>query len=223
MAPDVAVDSLSDHLPLVLLNSSDRRHAAITIDNFGGARTMMRHLTSLGHRRIAFITGPAQNADARERLRGYRHSMRGSNGEAVEVRGDFSEDSGHAAADEIAKMDPRPTAIFAANDSMAIGALSALSEGGWSVPDDITVVGFDDIPIARYVSPQLTTIRVDIVELGRRAFAVLLDALSRDALSRPSADGVNRRERITTNLIVRRSCAAPATSRTGKRAKGEKS
>lgn len=218
MAPDMAVDSLSDQLPLVLLNSNDRHRAAITIDNFGGARAMMDHLASLGHRRIAFITGPAQNADARERLRGYRHSMRGGNAEAVEVRGDFSEESGHAAADEIAKMHPPPTAIFAANDSMAIGALSALSEGGWSVPDDITVVGFDDIPIARYVSPQLTTIRVDIAELGRRAFAVLLDALSR-----PTAAGEHRRERITTNLIVRRSCAAPAPSRTGKRTKGEKS
>ncbi|HEX2122022.1 MAG TPA: LacI family DNA-binding transcriptional regulator [Thermoanaerobaculia bacterium] len=218
MAPDVEVDSLGSQLPLVLLNSSDRRHAAITIDNFGGARSMMRHLTSLGHTRIAFITGPAQNADARERLRGYRHSMRGSNAAAVEVRGDFSEESGHAAADEIAKTHRPPTAIFAANDSMAIGALSALSGAGWRVPEDITVVGFDDIPIARYVSPQLTTIRVDIAELGRRAFAVLLDALSR-----PSGAGEPRRERITTNLIVRRSCAAPATSRSGKRAKGEKS
>lgn len=205
MAPDIAVDSLRNHLPLVLLNSNDQRYDAITIDNYGGARAMMRHLASLGHTHIAFICGPKHNADARERSRGYRQSMRGS--KIVELRGDFTEASGYAAARDIAAMSPRPTAIFASNDSMAIGALGALAEAGLSVPNDITVVGFDDIPIARYVAPPLTTVGVDIAELGRRAFAVLLDVIAH-----PNARQT-RREQIGTNLVVRKSCGAPPQSK----------
>ncbi len=98
MAPDVAVVEIGEQLPVVLINSRDEGRDAITIDNYGGARTMMRHLASLGHTRIAFITGPPQNADARERLRGYRQSMRGTDAKPIEVRGDFTEASGHRAA-----------------------------------------------------------------------------------------------------------------------------
>ena len=203
MAPDVAVDSLSDRVPLVLLNSSDQHHHVITIDNYGGARTMMRHLIDLGHKHIAFICGPSQNADAKERIRGYRQCMRSLEVKPIEVKGDFTEASGAAAAREIVKMTPRPTAIFAANDSMAIGALGALAEARVRVPKDIAVAGFDDIPIARYVSPQLTTIGVDIAELGRRAFAVLVETIAQQRPRDP------RRERITTTLVVRKSCGPP--------------
>jgi LacI family transcriptional regulator len=214
MAPDVAVDSLSDDVPLVLLNSSDTQHDAITIDNFGGAREMMLHLTSLGHTRIAFITGPAQNADARERLRGYRQAMRALSTKPIEIAGDFTEGAGEAAALEIAAIRPRPTAIFAANDSMAIGALGALAGSGVRVPDDVSVVGFDDIPIARYVTPQLTTIGVDIGELGRRAFAVLAESIGHVTARQP------RRERIPTTLVVRKSSGPPDHKRKT-RTKGE--
>ncbi|PYQ32095.1 MAG: LacI family transcriptional regulator [Acidobacteria bacterium] len=200
MAPDVAIDSLREQLPrdlpMVLLNSSDERHPAITIDNYGGARAMMRHLAGLGHKRIAFITGPASNADSRDRLRGYRQSMRGAT--RLEIAGDFTEHAGHEAVKQILAADPRPTAIFAANDSMAVGALSALHEAGIDVPRQMSVVGFDDIPIARYVNPPLTTIRVEIAELGRRAFAVLVETLAHPK-SRV------RRETIETTLIVRKS------------------
>lgn len=217
MAPDVAVDSLSDQLPLVLLNTNDKRYAAITIDNFGGARTMMRHLASLGHTRIAFICGPPQNADARERVRGYRQSMRGLDASPSEHRGDFTEAAGHAAALEISKLNPRPTAVFAANDSMAIGAIGAFAEAGLRVPDDITVVGFDDIPIARFVAPALTTVGVDIAELGRRAFAVLLEVIDRPQAREP------RRERISTTLVVRKSCGTLQKTKSRSRTKGEES
>jgi LacI family transcriptional regulator len=202
MAPDVAIDALREQLPrdlpMVLLNSSDERHPAITIDNYGGARAMMRHLRDLGHTRIAFICGPGANADARERLRGYRQAMRGL--ERMEIAGDFTEDAGHEAVKQILARDPRPTAIFAANDSMAVGALSALRDAGIDVPARMSVAGFDDVPIARYVNPPLTTIRVDIAELGRRAFAVLVDVLAHPR-SRV------QRERIDTSLVVRKSSA----------------
>jgi len=202
MAPDVAIDALREQLPrdlpMVLLNSSDERHPAITIDNYGGARAMMRHLSGLGHTRIAFICGPGTNADARERLRGYRQAMRGL--QRIEFAGDFTEDAGHEAVKKILAREPLPTAIFAANDSMAVGALSALRDAGVDVPRQMSVTGFDDVPIARYVNPPLTTIRVDIAELGRRAFAVLVDVLAHPR-SRV------QRERIDTSLVVRKSSA----------------
>src|SRR6185503_14451386 len=158
----------------------------------------MRHLSDLGHTRIAFITGPPTNADARERLRGYRQGMRGM--PRLEITGDFTERAGHEAVKQILTQNPLPTAIFAANDSMAVGALSALRDAGVDVPRQMSLAGFDDIPIARYVNPPLTTIRVDIAELGRRAFAVLLEVLIHPK-SRP------RREHIETTLVVRQSSA----------------
>jgi LacI family transcriptional regulator len=215
MAPDVALTSLGDALapglPVVLLNSADDEHDAITIDNYGGARSMMKHLASLRHKRIAFIKGPSQNADARERFRGYRQAMRSMRPvvAGLEFDGDFTERSGHAAGNVIADLNPRPTAIFAANDSMAVGALSAMTERGIAVPGEMTVVGFDDIPIAHYVNPPLTTIRVDIAELGRRSFALLRESI--DETARPSRH-TRRQECISTTLVVRKSCGVPQTT-----------
>jgi LacI family transcriptional regulator len=220
MAPDVALaplrDQLAHKLPMVLLNSDDERHAAITIDNYGGARMMMKHLASLGHKRIAFMKGPEQNADARERLRGYRQVMRGLKEPALEFSGDFTERTGYDAVKAILSLDPRPTAIFAANDSMAVGAMAALAEAGIDVPGGMSLAGFDDIPIAHYVNPPLTTIGVDIAELGRRAFAVLAEAMERSSNTR-------REECIGTTLVVRKSCAVPGsrTTKTRGRKKGE--
>jgi len=207
MAPDLALSALAksraSDLPLVLLNSADDTHDAITIDNYGGARTMIRHLAQLGHGRIAFIKGPDHNADARERLRGYRHAMRAiPNHLNFEIDGDFTERSGYDGAMHLAALEPGPTAIFAANDSMAVGALAALAERGIPVPGEMSVAGFDDIPIAHYVAPPLTTIGVDIAELGRRAFAMLSEALGDGKHAR-------RQECISTTLVTRRSCAAP--------------
>jgi len=210
----------------VLLNSSSTNADAITIDNYGGARAMMRHLHGLGHTRIAFVCGPQHNADARERLRGYRHAMRGMAAKslrALEWSGDFTEESGFAAGKKIAAQASRPTAVFSSNDSMAVGVLASLAAAGIKVPDEMSVVGFDDIPIARYVAPPLTTMRVDIAELGRRAFALLLGAIV-DPLAHES-----RHERVGTTLVVRNSCMAPqsiatkVTSQPHRAARGRRS
>jgi LacI family transcriptional regulator len=193
-------------MPVVLLNSATPNGDAITIDNYGGARAMMRHLHELGHTCIAFVRGPQHNADARERLRGYRHAMRGmteASHKALECSGDFTEESGFAAGRRLTELTPRPTAVFAANDSMAVGVLASLAAAGVNVPQEMTVVGFDDIPIARYVNPPLTTMRVDIAELGRCAFALLLDAIADPAVHAP------RHDRVATTLVVRKSCGAP--------------
>lgn len=212
MAPDAPPaslrESLPPDLPLVLLGSGDPARDTIAVDNYGGARAMMRHLLELGHRRIAFVRGPRQNADARERLRGYRDGLRRA-GEEPEARceldGDFTEEAGAAAAGAALATVPRPTALFAANDSMAVGALSALAAAGVAVPDEMAVAGFDDIPIARYVTPPLTTLRVDVAELGRRALGLLLDAIRQPSSTAP------RRETIAATLVARASTRALRT------------
>jgi LacI family transcriptional regulator len=186
-------------LPTVLLNSRGGGAQTITIDNYGGAVAMVQHLRSLGHRTIAFIKGPEENADAAERLRGYRDAV----GDAAhrEVPGDFSEEAGFAAARALLETHPHPSAIFAANDGMAIGALSALREAAVAVPGEIALAGFDDIPIARYVTPPLTTVNVAIAELGRRAFEQLEQRLN-DPMQEPDT------QVLPTTLVIRASCGA---------------
>lgn len=223
MAPDVPLSTLHEQLrsdiPVVLLNSTDGSHPAIAIDNYGGAREVMRHLASLGHTRIAFIKGPAHNSDARERLRGYRNGFRpvASPRSVLEFAGNFDEGSGREAALRIAATRPRPTAVFAANDSMAVGALSAFAELGIDVPDEMSVVGFDDIPIARYVHPPLTTVRVDIADVGRRAVSLLLDSFAHPRAAK------TRRERVPTSLVIRKSTGFERHSQLRARRKGEES
>ena len=194
MSPDREAEMLSSHLPsgfpLVLLNSMAGASRAITVDNYGGARAMMRHLQSIGHERIAFIKGPEQNADAAERLRGYRESV----SEPIELDGDFSEEAGYAAGAQLISMRTRITAVFAANDAMAVGALSAFRESEVRVPEDIALTGFDDIPIARYVTPHLTTMRVDVAQLGRRAFDLLINEQD------------DQHEVLPAALVIRESC-----------------
>ena len=213
MSPGVAAGTqlaaLSTRFPTVLLNSAgEGGHAAsITIANYEGAYAMGRHLLALGHRRIAILKGSEGNLDAAERLRGYRAALRDAGIEpelALEVAGDFDEHSGFAAAERILALDPRPTALFAANDSMAIGALAALRKAGVRVPEDIAIAGFDDIPIARYMHPPLTSVHVDIAALGERAARRLLDAMA------TPDRGERAVEILPATLVVRASCGAPS-------------
>jgi LacI family transcriptional regulator len=201
MSPDLDPNALCDELPAgipaVLLNAKADGRPSITIDNAGGARDVVRHLAALGHERIAFITGPARNNDAEQRRRGFRAGVKTRGVEAIEIAGDFTEESGYEAARQIAALEPRPTAVFAANDSMAIGALSGFRDAGLRVPDEMALVGFDDVPIARFLDPPLTTVKVPIAELGRRGLLLLI--------GEPSAHSPARLE---TSLVVRRSCGA---------------
>lgn len=207
MSPDLEPSALLADLPtgidVVMLNSRVDGRPSITIDNSGGAREVVRHLRSLGHERVAFIAGPPHNADAEQRRRGFRAETRASGIASNELPGDFTETSGHAAGQAILAQDPRPTAVFAANDSMALGALSAFREAGLRVPEDIAIVGFDDIPIARFLTPPLTTVRVEIAELGRRAVSHVVNALEN------GGNGAKKRDVIRTTLVVRESCGSP--------------
>lgn len=186
------------------------RGMAIQIDNVGGARSVVHHLADLGHRHIAMIAGPKENSDAADRHAGYVRAL-SERGIALDpsllFEGDFREESGHRAAHAILARQPRPTAIFAANDAMAIGCLAALSEQGLAVPADMALAGFDDIPIARYLTPQLTSVRVAIAELGSRAMERLLSAIEN-----PNDPEVSRKsaETIAATLVVRGSTVETA-------------
>ena len=210
LSPDVDRGALRanvpDKFPVVLLNSAGggRSFDSIAVDNFGGATAMMRHLARLGHRRVAFIEGPSGNRDASERLRGYREAMRsvGEWSKELEIPGNFREEAGYEACGRIRKLRPRPSAVFAANDSMAIGLLYACREEGVRVPEELAIAGFDDIPIVRFITPSLTSVRVPIAELGTCAAQRLLNVLDGKPAGRP------RQEVLPTTLVVRSSCGA---------------
>ena len=192
--------ALSGAVPLVLLGSGGEsgRYPTFAIDNRGGALTMMRHLLDAGHRRIAFVAGPEGNVDAAQRLSGYRAAIEDS-GELVEqvVEGDFTERSGLLATRKLLATG-KPDAIFAANDMMAIGCLEALRGAGLRVPEDVALAGFDDIPVARFLDPPLTTAGVPIAEIGRQAVECCIEILASG-----SPSGTNRT--FTPKLVVRAS------------------
>ena len=221
MSPEIDAPILRENLPadlpVVLVGAGNgsgssataRAYDVLEIDNRAGAAAMVRHLTALGHRRIAFIAGPSHNHDAQERLAAYRETLaavgRAPAPELV-LAGDFTQESGFETGRRLLALSPRPTAVFAANDAMAIGCLAALREAGVRVPQEIALAGFDDIPIARYLSPPLTTVRVGISELGATALERLLLALAGEP-----APGVAV-EIHPTALVVRGSCGAAAES-----------
>jgi len=165
---------------------------------------MVQHLLQAGHSNIAFIAGPASNFDAQQRDKGYRAAMAkyAPNVPINIVVGDFTEESGYRAGRELLAHRTRPRAVFAANDMMAVGCLTAFREAGLRVPQDIALAGFDDIPVARYVTPPLSTVRVRIVELGRIALEQLVAQLDK---TDPAPAAVHT---LGCEVVVRDSCGA---------------
>lgn len=201
------VERISRRIPVVLLNPRDEmgQHGAVAVDNLAGATAAVEHLLALGHREIAMIAGPEGNADAERRLQGFRQALAAAGlaaDRALVVPGDFRESGGFTAGQAILARLPRPTAVFAANDSMAIGLLAALRSAGCQVPRDLAVVGFDDIAIAAYLNPPLTTVSVDASCLGQQAVQMMLTALASGAAVRPV------REVVPATLVIRQSCGA---------------
>jgi LacI family transcriptional regulator len=185
MAPHVddveLVEALPAGLPTILINT--RSHHAgcpeIRLDNAAGAEAVADHLLALGRRDIVHIAGPCGNIDAQERADAFVKRVARQEGVTVTtVPGDFYEESGGRAVEELLTSGVRFDAIFAANDNMALGAFEALRKMGVRVPEDVAVAGFDDIPLARHVG--LTTVRVRIAELGERAFERLLSVLANE-------------------------------------------
>jgi DNA-binding LacI/PurR family transcriptional regulator len=174
----------------------------VSIDQYAGARLATEHLIALGHREIRHVTGPADSMDAAERCRGWTDAMHAHGLEAAEpVVGDWLAASGDTAGRTIIA-DAEATAVFVANDQMSLGLLHVCHDAGVRVPDDLSVIGFDDIPEAAYFTPALTTMRQEFESLGRDIMATVLDVLQNE----PGA--ADRTSRVP-DVIVRESTAAP--------------
>ncbi len=207
--------SLSGRLPVLLMNGGDLQgqQPSMAVDNAGGARAAIAHLAGLGRRRIAHVGGPAGNVEARQRRQGYVEAMSGAGLEPIVAEGEFTQASGFAAASALLRSGRAPDAVFAGNDAMAIGVLLAIQDAGLRCPDDVAVVGFDDVPIAELVRPGLTTLHIDIAGMGRRAVDRLIAEIDGDA-SQPRATNDAAREIIVPRLVVRQSCGSQ-TSKPG--------
>lgn len=217
MAPFIdAQERLADlrlSVPTVLLNapSSIQGYTVLTVDNAGGARQVVEHFLSQGYCEVIHIEGPPGNFDAAERSRGFREAIEEAGLTAQpNVPGDYSERAGYEAGKRIAGRKKRPRAIFAANDNMAIGCLEALTEAGLRVPQDVAIAGFDDIPVARFTRPPLTTVRPPVAQQGTEAFEWLVRAINR----KPSGS-MPEHPRLATTLVVRESSGAGVPSRQG--------
>ena len=199
-----AVADLDADLPLVVVGGDPSvRTSTVTIDQGAGARMATAHLLGLGHRTVHHVSGPADWIDATDRQRAWAETLEAHGAPPGRfVEGDWTAQGGYAAGTQLAQ-DPTVTAVFAANDQTALGILRALHEHGRSVPDDVSVVGYDDIPEAAYLVPPLTTVRQDLGEVGRRGVELLLALV----------DGgpAQRHVMVAPELIVRASSAPPPT------------
>jgi len=198
-----AVTRLDGDMPLVVVGGDPAVGApTVTIDQKEGARLATRHLLDLGHRSVHHVAGPLSWIDATARMRGWSEALRTSpTHRGNSVTGDWGASTGYEAGTRLAH-DPAVTAIFAANDQTALGVIRGLHDAGRMVPEDVSVVGFDDTPESGYFLPPLTTIRQDFGELGRRSVQLLL-ALVDGAAS-------ERHVVVPAPLVVRASTAPPA-------------
>jgi LacI family transcriptional regulator len=176
----------------------------VASDNVGGARLAVRHLHALGHTRIATITGAQDTRPGADRLLGYRAELQAlglePRPEYVQA-GDFYRDSGEAAMRALLALPEPPTAVFVAADMMAVGAIEAVRSAGLRVPEDVAIVGFDDVQLAPFIDPPLTTIRQDRVGLGLAAGQALIEQIEHPERALATLT-------LPVELIVRRSCGA---------------
>ncbi|MBX3062216.1 MAG: LacI family DNA-binding transcriptional regulator [Anaerolineae bacterium] len=180
---------------------------SVITDNRNGARQATEHLVQLGHRRIGFINGPDHFYISKERLLGYRAGLASAStpfDSALVLRGDWGLESGYEATRHLLNLAKRPTAIFAGNDMMAIGAIYAIEEAGLRVPHDIAIVGYDDRPIATVIRPKLTTFTLPCYEMGCEAGKLLLSQIEGGLATTPELI-------LQGQMIVRESCGAHLT------------
>jgi DNA-binding LacI/PurR family transcriptional regulator len=219
MSPSIADVSLLERfsVPVVLVDAQHPQFASVSENSLDGGRKATRHLINLGHRRIAFIGGPLQdmfnftNTSTSYRLRGYQAALAEA---GISPRQDFividpraigeeSRDSAREQTRALLALPEPPTAIFTASDTQAMGVLQAAQEMGLSVPRDLSVIGYDDIEVARFL--QLTTVRQNLMDSGRSGARLLLEMLSQEEYH-PVL------EQIPNEVIERNTTAAPSTS-----------
>lgn len=191
--PIVAVEGDLSEMPLTA-----------SVDQVSGARLATRHLLELGHRTVVHLAGPLDWMEAAARRDGWRAELReaGATVPPLKWEGDWSARSGYEAGRSLAE-DPEITAVFVANDQMALGLIHALRGVGRQVPDDVSVVGFDDLPEAAYFAPPLTTVRQEFGALGRRAMSLIERVLGGEADAQEAL--------VEATLVVRESTAVPST------------
>lgn len=174
--PIVAVDRIPDSF----------EGASCTLDNFRAAQLVMEHLANLGHQRIAYLSGPAGAQPARDRLEGYQRSLRARRLSYERIESSniaWGSQDGYKSMQAIFTDKVLPTAVFASNDRMAIGASLAIHEHGLNVPDDISVVGVDDIEVSRYMNPPLTTVKQPLEQMARTGIDLLLKLINEETPS----------------------------------------
>jgi len=182
-----ALHAISAPVPLVTVQSGGAlEEPAVGVDQVAGARLATRHLLELGHRTVHHVTGPADSKEARDRIAGWRAELAAAGAPVPAILcGDWTPSSGYAAGKQLAarvRDGEEITAVFMANDQMALGLLAAFHEEGLEAPRDVSVVGFDDLPEAPYFTPPLTTVRQDFAELGRRGVELVLARLRGEEL-----------------------------------------
>lgn len=170
----------------------------VAADHAAGAELATAHLLALGHGTVWHLAGPADSTDAQQRIRGWRSTLAAAGAPAPPIlQGDWSARTGYELGREILER-PEVTAVFTANDQMALGLLRRLHESGRAVPGDVSVAGFDDLPEAAYMNPPLTTVRWDFLELGQRSIELLLDEIENRSVT-------PRHATVTPTLVVRAS------------------
>jgi len=197
-------------LPIVLVNycRTETSLPVVRGDNRIGARDAVNHLLAMGHRRIGFLAGSTSTGQSQERQRGYTDALKQAGitpDKSLIVNADFKQNVAFDVCGRLFDLAEPPTAIFAANDAMALGAIDAARAHGLRVPEDISVVGFDDIPMASHVHPKLTTLRQPLAAIGDAAVQELLRRIA-------GADAQQWRVEFPSTLIVRETTAPPLSA-----------
>ncbi len=205
LGAEAYLDALREReFPYVLIDQEDTTGSGYEVmsTNWQGAYEATEYLVKLGHRRIGFISGLEELQSTHERLGGFKAALQGNGVPIVEdyiVAGDFWEKEAYRAMNVLLSRDPYPTAVFASNDLTAFGAMAAIRDAGLAVPEDISIIGFDDVPQASLSYPKLTTIRQPLEQMGRVAVKLLMSQLT-------GPDETQKRITLATQLVVRDSC-----------------
>jgi LacI family transcriptional regulator len=208
LAPPLHTELRKLNIPMVVVDPSGAPSLdvpTIGATNWAGGLRATEHLLELGHRRIGFISGPKRMMCSRARLDGYRAALEAAGVPAAEElieQGDFYHESGFAGGMALLGLDEPPTAVFAASDQMAFGVYEAARQRGLRVPDDVSVVGFDDLPEARWACPPLTTVRQPLSEMGLLAARTVMRLAQGETVESPRVE-------LSTELMVRVSSAPP--------------
>jgi DNA-binding LacI/PurR family transcriptional regulator len=196
---------LPKNVPIVFAGARPRTESAesVSLDDEAAGYEATRHLIDLGHRRIALLSGPLSEDCSQDRCTGYQQALAAAGlpfDEGIVREGDWSASSGYQAVQSLLESPRSFTAVFAQNDRMAVGAIQAFREAGRQVPEDISVIGFDDMPLASYFDPPLTTVRQDTFTMGQEAARLLIKAVEHP-------DSSNQHLRMPGQIVVRSSTA----------------